>query len=169
MVDVGSGRGQMLDLLAEAGRPAEGIDLDATMVERATAKGHAVVHGDAVEVLRQRPAGSIGAVVSFQVVEHLPYESLLSLLTEVRRVLEPGGIFIVETVNPHALQAFKAFWTDLTHRNPILPEVLVAHCREAGFDEAQVRFPGGTGVLAEDRWTRGDFAVIARVASDTNP
>ncbi len=169
VVDVGSGRGEMLDLLAEAGRPAEGIDLDATMVERAAAKGHAVIQGDAVEVLRQRLPGSVGAVVSIQVVEHLPYESLLALLAEVRRVLEPGGIFIAETVNPHALQAFKAFWTDLTHRNPIFPEVLVAYCRQAGFDEARVLFPGGTGILSEDRWTCGDYAVIARVTSDAHP
>ncbi len=169
VVDVGSGRGEMLDLLAEAGRPVEGIDLDASMVERASAKGHTVVHGDAVEVLQGRPSRSIGAVVCFQVVEHLSYDSLLSLLAEVRRVLEPGGIFIVETVNPHALQAFKAFWTDLTHRNPIFPEVLVAHCRQAGFDQARVLFPGGTGILAEDRWTCGDYAVIASVATGPEP
>ncbi len=162
IVDVGCGRGEMLDLLAEAGTPGIGIDLDESMVERTRAKGHEVVHGDAIAVLRERPAGSVGAVVSFQLVEHLWSDQIAALLVEARRVLVPDGIFIAETVNPHALQAFKTFWTDLTHRTPIFPEVLAAQCREAGFASARVEFQGGSGVLAEDRFTCGDYAIIAR-------
>lgn len=162
IVDVGCGRGEMLDLLAEAGTPGIGIDLDESMVERARSKGHEVVHGDAIAVLRERPAGSVGAVVSFQLVEHLWSDQIAALLTEVRRVLVPGGLFIAETVNPHALQAFKTFWTDLTHRTPIFPEVLTAYCRVAGFASARVEFQGGSGVLVEDRFTCGDYAIIAK-------
>ena len=169
VVDVGCGRGEMLDLLAEEGTPGVGIDLDESMVERSRAKGHEVVHGDALVVLRERPAGSVGAVVSFQVVEHLSSDQITALLVEVRRVLVPGGLLIAETVNPHALQAFKAFWTDPTHRTPLFPEVLTSLCREAGFASARVEFPGGSGVLGKDRFTCGDYAVIARNPPASEP
>jgi hypothetical protein len=68
----------------------------------------------------------------------------------------------LETVNPYSIQAFKAFWTDLTHRNPIYPEALAVYCAEAGFQEALVMFPNGSGDLASDRWTEGEYAVVAR-------
>jgi O-antigen chain-terminating methyltransferase len=101
-------------------------------------------------------------VFSAQVIEHLDVGQLLELLDQTVRVLEPGGLFIAETVNPHALHGFKTFWVDLTHRVPIFPEVLVAHCRNAGFAEARIVFPGGQADFEEDRWSVGQYAVVAR-------
>jgi glycosyltransferase involved in cell wall biosynthesis/ubiquinone/menaquinone biosynthesis C-methylase UbiE len=162
VLDVGCGRGEMLDLLSETAVPATGVDLDTSMAGRARAKGHRVEIADAVEYLRGQVDESLGAVFSAQMVEHISFDDLRELLAQARRVLRPGGVLILETVNPHALQAFKAFWIDLTHRVPIYPEVLVAHCRSAGFEECLVMFPGGTGELERDRWTQGDYAVVAR-------
>jgi glycosyltransferase involved in cell wall biosynthesis/SAM-dependent methyltransferase len=162
VLDVGCGRGEMLDLLSEAGIEAAGVDLDASMVRRCRHKGHRVEQADAVAYLQAQVDESWGAVFAAQVVEHLHYDDLLELLTQSRRVLRPGGMVVLETVNPHALHAFKTFWVDLTHRVPIYPEVLVAHCRNTGFDESLVMFPGATGDLDHDRWTSGAYAVIAR-------
>jgi SAM-dependent methyltransferase len=162
LLDVGCGRGEMLDLLSEAAIEAVGVDLDESMVKRCRDKGHRVEHADAIAYLQAQVDESWGAVFSAQVIEHLGYDDLKELLTESRRVLRPGGVLVLETVNPHALQAFKAFWVDLTHRVPIYPEVLVAHCRSVGYEESLVVFPGGTGDLDRDRWAMGDYAVIAR-------
>jgi glycosyltransferase involved in cell wall biosynthesis/SAM-dependent methyltransferase len=162
VVDVGCGRGEMLDLLSDSAVAAIGVDLDTSMVGRARAKGHRVETADAVAYLRGQVDESLGAVFCAQMVEHIGFDALRELLAQARRVLRPGGVLIVETPNPHALQAFKAFWIDLTHRVPIYPEVLVAHCRSVGFEECLVMFPGGTGELERDRWTQGDYAVVAR-------
>jgi 2-polyprenyl-3-methyl-5-hydroxy-6-metoxy-1,4-benzoquinol methylase len=162
VLDVGCGRGELLDLLAEAGIDATGVDIDGSMVERGQAKGYAVVHQDALEYLSKQPEHSLGAVFSAQVVEHLSPEVLCRLLTESYRVLRPGGVMVAETVNPYSVQAFKAFWTDLTHRHPIYPETLVVYCAESGFDEATVLFPNGSGDLAKDRWSEGEYSVVAR-------
>jgi len=101
------------------------------------------------------PSGAAGrvdrAVFSAQVIEHLEYEDLVRFHDEAYRALQPGGVFIAETVNPHSIQAFKSFWTDLTHRVPIFPEVAVMLCLVAGFSEATVLFPNGTGDLETDR------------------
>jgi glycosyltransferase involved in cell wall biosynthesis/SAM-dependent methyltransferase len=161
VVDIGCGRGELLDLLAEAEIESVGVDVDPSMVNRAKAKGHHVVEQDAVEYLRGQSDSSLGAVFSAQVIEHLPADMLLRLLQEAHRTLHPGGLLVLETVNPYSIQAFKAFWTDLTHRNPIYPEALVVYCAEAGFDEAIVIFPNGTGKLEVDRWSAGEYSVVA--------
>jgi SAM-dependent methyltransferase len=152
----------MLDLLSRSGIDAMGVDIDPAMVQRAKGKGHQVIQQDAVEYLAAQPSASLGAVFAAQVIEHLQPDALLRLLLEAQRALRPGGVLILETVNPYSIQAFKAFWTDLTHRNPIYPEALTVYCAEAGFQEALVMFPNGSGDLASDRWTEGEYAVVAR-------
>ena len=165
VVDVGCGRGEMLDLLADAGTTVTGVDTDESMIQRCQKKGHDVSNEDAITYLARQKDQSIGAVFSAQVIEHLPYDEFQELLRQSLRVLEPGGILVAETVNPHAVHGFKTFWVDMTHRVPIFPEVLIAHCRDAGFAQAEIVFPGGTGELEVDRWVAGQYAVIARTAS----
>ena len=117
---------------------------------------------DCLDYLEQQPDSSVGAIFSAQVIEHLPADILLRLLRECRRTLQPDGIMVLETVNPYSIQAFKAFWTDITHRNPIYPEALAVYCAEAGFKETLVIFPNGSGDLVADRWTEGEYSVVAR-------
>ena len=162
VLEIGSGRGELLDLLSELGIHATGVDLDASMVDRAKGRGLVVEHADGVDYLSKQADASLGSIFSAQVIEHLSYESLLRLFDEGLRCLRDGGLLIAETVNPHSVSAFKTFWTDLTHRVPIFPEVAVALCRESGFSEAVVTFPNGTGKLEQDRWHEGEYAVIAR-------
>jgi glycosyltransferase involved in cell wall biosynthesis/2-polyprenyl-3-methyl-5-hydroxy-6-metoxy-1,4-benzoquinol methylase len=162
VLDVGCGRGEMLDLLREAGISAAGIDLDEGMIKRCLERGHTVVQADALEYLRQQPDGSIPAIFCAQVIEHLTFEELRTFLLLSRAKLEAGGALIAETVNPHSLEAFKTFWTDLTHQRPIFPEVALALCSLAGYPRADIVFPLGSGDLELDRPTQGEYAVIAR-------
>lgn len=166
VVDLGCGRGEMLDLLTTEGCDCVGVDTDLSMAERARAKGLDVVQEDALSWLKRRADASLGSIFSAQVIEHLPYTGLLELLRLSRAKLRPGGLLVAETVNPHALHAWKTFWVDLSHEKPIFPEVLVELCREAGFAAAKVMFPNGTAILEHDRWTEGEFAVVAWVADN---
>ena len=43
------------------------------------------------------PDGYFSTVTRLAVFEHVPMDSLMSLLLEVRRVLEPGGVFVMTT------------------------------------------------------------------------
>jgi 2-polyprenyl-3-methyl-5-hydroxy-6-metoxy-1,4-benzoquinol methylase len=162
VVDLGCGRGEMLDLLKEAGVAARGVDSDSDMVGRCRAKGHVVDHLDALEFLRQQPLRSIPAVFSAQVIEHLRFAELQEFLALCRSRLQKDGLLVAETVNPHALEAFKTFHTDLTHERPIFPEVALALCQLSGFEEAHIIFPMGDGNLERDRESQGEYAIVAR-------
>ena len=156
----------MLDLLSAAQTPAMGVDIDPDMVALCRAKGHRVEHIDALQFLRDQGEQSLHDVFSAQVIEHLTFEQLKAFLTLCRSRLQPGGTLIVETVNPHALEAFKTFYTDLTHQRPIFPEVALALTQLAGFDRAHVVFPLGTGTVTENRQSQGEYAVVATVADE---
>ncbi len=161
IIDVGCGRGEFLDLLAAKEIHATGVDLDEGMVAICRAKGHEVAVADALDYLRELDDGSIGTVFSAQFIEHLSSADIVEYVRAAQRVLRSDGIFIAETVNPHSIQAFKTFWTDLTHKAPIFPEVAVALCRQAKFDRALVIFPNGNGNLDHDRRSTGEYAVVA--------
>lgn len=166
VLDVGCGRGEFLDLLREHDIPALGVDLDPGMVERCREKGHAAVTlGDAVGYLEDCDDGSLGAIFSAQLIEHLPRQELEGFFEISARKLQPGGLFIAETVNPHCARALKAFWLDLTHQHPIFPEVALMLCRIAGFPEAYVFHPMGVGDAAHDRFTQDAYAVVATKAA----
>ena len=159
--DFGCGRGEMLELLRDAGVEAFGVDADASMVGRARAKGLDVQCADALAHLATLPEGSLGAVFSAQVVEHLSGPDVEAFFVQARRVLRNGGILVAETVNPHCAFARKNFWIDLTHQRQVFPEVAVLLCGHAGFTEATVLFPQGSGELVEDLLTCLDYAVVA--------
>ncbi|MHB8689908.1 MAG: class I SAM-dependent methyltransferase [Solirubrobacteraceae bacterium] len=162
VLDVGCGRGEMLELLGEAGIEAEGVDLDEAMIERCHAKGlTAVTVEDAVGRLQRADDASLGAVFAAQVIEHLPFEALVAFFRHARRALRPGGAVLVETVNPHAPQALKHFWIDPTHQHPLFPEVVLALCRLSGFEQAFLWYPHGNGDPDLDRGEQMDYAVVA--------
>jgi cyclopropane fatty-acyl-phospholipid synthase-like methyltransferase len=107
VVDVGTGRGEMLAVAVEMGAArAIGIEYSPTAVEMArhTLDVHKV--GDRAEVLlvdaRAVPLEDDVADLAtmVDVVEHLTPDELHSTLQEVRRILKPGGrVFIHTTPN----------------------------------------------------------------------
>ena len=164
VLDVGCGRGEFLDALREVGIAGRGVDLDPTMVARCVEKGHDVKLADATEYLGGLDDGTAPGVFAAQVIEHLSSEQLNGFLELVHRKLAPGGVLVMETVNPHNPAALKAFWTDTTHHHPLFPEVTLALCRLHGFDSGDVVFPNPTGNFDEDVYANRDYAVVARKA-----
>ena len=100
VLDLGPGRGEWLQVLADAGVPARGVDDNPAMVEHLRGRGLDVAPGDAAEHLAALPDGKLDAVTAFHVVEHLDLESTLALLAHTARVLRPGGLLVLETPHP---------------------------------------------------------------------
>lgn len=138
VLDLGCGRGEALALLRDHGIAARGVDSSARMVGLCRDRGLEAVEGDVFEALAAVPEGSLGGVVSFHVIEHLPGESLSRLVHLAWRALARGGVLILETPNPLSLVvAARNFWLDPTHMRPVHPESLKLLYELAGFDPVE--------------------------------
>jgi SAM-dependent methyltransferase len=138
VVDVGCGRGEFLELLREAGVTARGIDADLRMIEHCRAKGLEVELREAVDYLSGLPEDTLGGIFAAQVIEHLASTDLLSLVQEARRVLRPGGVFLVESPNPEALLTFAEFYLDPTHVRPYHPQLIRWLLEQEGFVDVEI-------------------------------
>jgi O-antigen chain-terminating methyltransferase len=91
VLDVGSGRGEWLDLLAGAGLKARGVELNRIMARVCRVRGLDVVEAEALEYLRTLEAGTLGAITAMHVIEPLRFERLVEFFDQALRVLKPGG------------------------------------------------------------------------------
>jgi SAM-dependent methyltransferase len=161
VLDLGSGRGEFLELLRTLGIEGKGVELDERLVAACRARGLDVAHMDAFDFLTQQPDASLDVIFSAQVIEHVDPRRLPELVDLSRRKLRPRGLFIAETVNPESYLALKTFYVDLSHRLPIYPQVLLHLCQQAGFLSARIFYPLGGGFSQEAYQTAGEYAVIA--------
>jgi SAM-dependent methyltransferase len=138
VLDLGCGRGEALALLRDHGIAARGVDGSARMVATCRERGLDAAHGDLFDALAAADPGSLGAVLSFHVIEHLPVASLDRLVRLAWRALRPGGVLILETPSPLSLVVgARNFWLDPTHVRPVHPESLGLIYELAGFDPVE--------------------------------
>ena len=140
VLDVGCGRGELLGLLHAAGVEARGVDADADMVAFARGAGLDVEQADLLDHLEGLPDASLGGVFAGQVVEHLPPSALVRLLELAHVKLRPGGVLVLETINPLSPLALHNYFADLTHAQPLVPATLELLARQAGFRATETRF-----------------------------
>jgi SAM-dependent methyltransferase len=141
VLDVGCGRGELLDLFKESGIGARGLDMNHEMVEACRARGLDAVEGDLVGHLESLPDGSLGGLIAIQVVEHLEPSHLMRALDVAFHKLRPGSPIVLETINPACWFAFfSSYIRDLTHVRPIHPETLEYLLTASGFSRARINY-----------------------------
>ena len=89
IVDLGCGPGQVGRFVRSGGRAVIGVDISAEMARLATGR----LDGALVADLRRLPfaGGSLGGIVAFYSLIHLPRVELEVAFGEIHRVLRPGG------------------------------------------------------------------------------
>lgn len=139
ILDVGTGRGEWLTLLARHGMVAKGVDRNAVLVARGRSAGLDVATGDGIDELGRHAPDALGAVTAFHVVEHLTLDALLALLRSAHRALQPDGVLILETPNPENVVIGACnFHLDPTHRRPLPPPLLEFLADACGFVDIDV-------------------------------
>lgn len=134
IIDIGCGRGEFLELLAENNIPATGVDMYPDFVEYCGEKGLHVELNDALSYLKTCEDNSIGGIFAGQVIEHLSQEYLLELIDVAYSKLSRGAFFIAETPNPQLLLTFtNAFYLDMSHTKPVHPETMRFLLESAGY------------------------------------
>jgi O-antigen chain-terminating methyltransferase len=138
-LDIGCGRGEMLEVFRQAGIAARGIDLNDDSVALCRSKGLEAEKADLFAYLNNLPDSSLSGVVCCQVVEHLPPERLPLMIRLLHDKLRPGGLVAIETPNPECLAIFAThFYIDPTHRHPIPPALMSFYLEEGGFGRIEV-------------------------------
>jgi 2-polyprenyl-6-hydroxyphenyl methylase/3-demethylubiquinone-9 3-methyltransferase len=139
LVDVGCGAGLLAPHVAGKGYRHVGVDLAVSALEQAASHGVTVAHGD---VLRLPLADGCADVVSAgELLEHV--HDLCGAVAEVCRILRPGGLLVLDTLNDTAL--CRLFAVTLAERVPggapagihdpklfVNPAVLTRECARHG-------------------------------------
>ncbi|MEW5876928.1 MAG: methyltransferase domain-containing protein [Acidobacteriota bacterium] len=182
VLDLGCGRGELLEALTKAGIPAFGVDSDPAAVAECQRRGLDARVMDALEALAAQPQGSLGGVACVHLIEHLPAARWMKLFEQAARVLRPGGILAVESPNPETLRVGAGlFWVDPTHLRPVHPEAARFVAEAVGLELMEVRklrpFPPEQQLAAQvnderwrpafqqlDAWLSGarDYLLVAR-------
>lgn len=99
VLDIASGEGYGSNVLADVAAAVIGIDVSADAINHAKrrySKNNLIFQtGDAASI--PLPTASIDVVVSFETIEH--HDRHQEMLAEVKRVLIPGGLFIISSPN----------------------------------------------------------------------
>jgi O-antigen chain-terminating methyltransferase len=139
VLDLGCGRGEWLELLHAWGLQGQGVDASALNVAQGRSRGLQMHEADALVWLAEQADASASAITAFHLAEHLAFDDLHLLVLHAQRVLQPGGMLILETPNPENLGvATETFWLDPTHRRPLPPALLAALARACGLEVVTV-------------------------------
>lgn len=102
LVDAGCGGGLLAPHLAGKGYRHVGVDLRRSGLRQAAERGVAPVNGDVTAL--PLASGSADVVAAGEILEHVT--DLPGTVAELSRVLRPGGLVVLDTVNDTALSRF---------------------------------------------------------------
>ncbi|HJY84094.1 MAG TPA: methyltransferase domain-containing protein [Candidatus Binatia bacterium] len=137
VLDLACGSGIFLELLAEKGISAVGVERNKSVAEWGQAQGWEVMQQDVFEFLAQSQDTYDGIFCS-HFLEHLPFDRVLQLIELILRRLEPAGTLVLVFPNPESIrmQLF-GFWRDPEHVRFYHPELIETVCRHYGLTVIQ--------------------------------
>ncbi|NYT95948.1 methyltransferase domain-containing protein [Salinispora sp. H7-4] len=115
LVDLGCGAGLLAPHLAGKGYRHVGVDLTGSALRQAAGHGVAVLNADATAV--PLASGCADVVAAGELLEHVP--DWRTVVAEACRLLRPGGLLVLDTLNDTALSRLLA--VHIGERLPAVP------------------------------------------------
>jgi O-antigen chain-terminating methyltransferase len=100
LIDLGCGRGEFLKITTGLSIDSLGIDTNEDMLALASQFDLKLENAEALEYLAKQEDNSFDIVTAFHLVEHFELSHLVRVTNEIKRVVRPGGLIILETPNP---------------------------------------------------------------------
>ena len=142
IMDIGCGRGELLEVLIETDRNCIGIDIYEPFVQYCQSKGLPVEKIDAIQKLNTFEDCALSGITSIQVIEHLSNRYLVDMIALCAKKLKKGGIIILETQNVETLYVLaRHFYVDMEHKKPVHPKALEYLLNSNGFEIIKVDYP----------------------------
>lgn len=140
VLDIGSGRGELLQLLKKHRIRAIGLDINHDMIARSKKNGLEAIQGDALKHLQKAKSQSYGAITGFHIVEHIPFNLLLRIFENAHRALTENGFVVFETPNPENVTVGSTtFYMDPSHLHPLPPDLLAFTLEICGFRDIEIK------------------------------
>jgi SAM-dependent methyltransferase len=129
LLDVGFGRGELLDWARSAGFSTAGVEVVPELVDRARSRGH-----EAVDNISRLPPNAFDVITAIDVLEHLSREQLREFFVDVRRVIRPDGVLVARF--PNGQSPFSGAYQngDLTHLLALTPSAARQAALGSGMD-----------------------------------
>ncbi len=156
VLDLGCGHGALLWAARGLGYTnLAGVDASPEQVAAARQLGIlGVRQGDLKTALAETAAASLDVVVLFDLFHYFTPEEQFALADEVRRVLRPGGRWILHVPNGEALFAARMRYWDYLARNAFTRASIGQVLRTSGFAEVRCYedVPAVHGAASAVRW-----------------
>lgn len=167
-VDVGCGGGRLVEAFQQSGFESLGIEPSEATVANAIAAGRNLE----VASLSDLPDNTFDCATAIHVLEHVP--SPTELLYDMFRIVNPGGICIIEVPNFGSKASVKQGqnWYALhpsTHLFHFTPDTLQASMKVAGFNLIRTRRLGGAGLFSGVSEHVGKSKTSKPVAANVKP
>jgi len=156
VLDVGCAAGYFLSVMKEAGWQVTGLEpSDAIRPQAEERLGKEHVRGGLLGQV-ELPAGGFDLVTMWDVIEHIP--DVVAAAREVRRLLAPGGKFLIETQDVRSLAArvLGRRWQHYKHAEHIY------HFHERTLADALSR--AGFRVVENRPWLGGKYVSLGFIA-----
>jgi 2-polyprenyl-3-methyl-5-hydroxy-6-metoxy-1,4-benzoquinol methylase len=139
ILDLGCGHGALIHFARREGYAnIRGVDFSPEQVAAARHLGiEGVEEGDLLATLSSQPDDSFNVVVAFDVIEHFTRDELLGFVDLVRRVLRPGGRWIIHTANGESPFFGRICYGDLTHELVFTQKSISQLLLSSGFSKVQ--------------------------------
>jgi len=135
LLDIGCNIGMFLSEAAKAGYAVAGVELNRECADYARSNSGHEVYSDYLENIAF-PSESFDIVTMYDVLEHIPV--MASILAEVKRILRPDGLLVIQSPNLDSLMAdlTGSFWSWLSppdHLFHFTPGALASLLEQSGF------------------------------------
>jgi len=152
VLDFGCGGG---DYWLAANYRVIGLELAKNSAKASSRVYRAALNGDVNRIPAR--SNSFDAAVSSFVLEHLPYDAAITSLSELNRILKPGGLLIS--------------LCDLECDHPLLARMRRLY--PAGYREAFIEAPDHAGLRRQEEWARllddSGFGIVRWMLENRNP
>jgi SAM-dependent methyltransferase len=171
VLDYGCGPGFLLKRLLEKGSHAQGLEFSRQSAQRAEelcreyATFGGVILGESLP--SPLPSACFDSVFCIEAVEHMPDEVLAATLSEIHRVIRPGGTVMVTTPHDEDLRRYMVMCPDcggvfhaLQHVRTWQRSTLVHAMEDAGFATRRCQ----PVVFTRPAWVAWGYSLVAKLA-----